>query len=95
MPAAGSLTAVSCLWGLFVMLDQGLRRQCVRAVCPSLSILECWHAVSPSTTQVPFSAGVWATLQFKWVQVQYPVVVLAFEKLVLGCCLPVAAVLDT
>lgn len=42
-----------------------------------------------------FLTGVWATLQFKWVQVQYPVVVLAFEKLVLGCCLPVAAVLDT
>lgn len=36
-------------------------------------------------------AGVWATLQFKWVQLQYPVVVLAFEKLLLGCCLPVAA----
>ena len=50
--------------------------------------------MNPSTTQVPFAAGVWATLQFKWVQVQYPVVVLAFEKLVLGCCLPVAAVLD-
>ena len=36
-------------------------------------------------------AGVWATLQFKWVQLQYPVVVLAFEKLLLGACLPVAA----
>lgn len=36
-------------------------------------------------------AGVWATLQFKWVQLQYPVVVLAFEKLLLGACMPVAA----
>ena len=36
-------------------------------------------------------AGVWATLQFKWVQLQYPVVVVAFEKLLLGGCLPVAA----
>jgi len=35
--------------------------------------------------------GVWATLQFKWVQLRYPVVVLAFEKLLLGACLPVAA----
>ncbi len=76
-------------------LDQGSRRQYIRAVCPSSFMLECLHAVSPSTTQVLFPAGVWATLQFKWVQVQYPVVVLAFEKLVLGCCLPVAAVLDT
>ncbi len=33
----------------------------------------------------------WATLQFKWVQLRYPVVVLAFEKLLLGGCLPVAA----
>lgn len=37
------------------------------------------------------NAGVWATLQFKWVQLQYPVVVVAFEKLLLGGCLPVAA----
>ena len=36
-------------------------------------------------------AGVWATLQFKWVQLQYPVVVVAFEKLLVGGCLPVAA----
>lgn len=39
----------------------------------------------------PPGAGVWATLQFKWVQMQYPVVVVAFEKLLLGGCLPVAA----
>ena len=42
---------------------------------------------SPDHTDV----GVWATLQFKWVQLQYPVVVLAFEKLLIGCSLPVAA----
>lgn len=36
-------------------------------------------------------AGVWATLQFKWVQLQYPVVVVAFEKLLVGGCLPMAA----
>lgn len=39
--------------------------------------------------------GVWATLQFKWVQLQYPVVVVAFEKLLLGGCLPVAATVQT
>ncbi|KAK9824524.1 hypothetical protein WJX72_011089 [[Myrmecia] bisecta] len=38
-----------------------------------------------------FMTGVWATVNFKWVQMQYPVVVLAFEKLLIGCCLPVAA----
>lgn len=36
-------------------------------------------------------AGLWATLQFKWVQLQYPAVVLAFEKLLLTGCVPVAA----
>ena len=36
----------------------------------------------------------WATLQFKWVQLQYPVVVLAFEKLLLAACLPVAATIQ-
>ena len=36
-------------------------------------------------------SGVWATVQFKWVQLQYPVVILAFEKLLISCCLPVAA----
>eukprot|EP00958_Prasinococcus_capsulatus_P021910 scaffold3036_cov414-Prasinococcus_capsulatus_cf.AAC.19 len=32
--------------------------------------------------QAYFVAGAWATLQFKWVQLQYPGVTLAFEKLV-------------
>jgi len=36
-------------------------------------------------------AGVWATLQFRWVQLQYPVVALAFERLLLCGSLPVAA----
>ena len=43
---------------------------------------------------LPVHAGVWATLQFKWVQMQYPVVVLAFEKLLLGASVPVAATLQ-
>ncbi len=33
----------------------------------------------------------WATLQFRWVQLQYPVVALAFERLLLCGSLPVAA----
>lgn len=44
-----------------------------------------------TSTKLCVDAGVWATLQFKWVQLQYPVVVLAFEKLLVGGCLPVAA----
>ena len=37
-------------------------------------------------------AGVWATLQFRWVQLQYPVAIIAAEKLLLSCTLPVAGI---
>jgi hypothetical protein len=43
----------------------------------------------------PPCAGLWATLQFKWIQLQYPAVVLAFEKLLLTGCIPVAAAVIT
>lgn len=36
-----------------------------------------------------FLTGLWTTLQFKWIQLQYPAVVLAFEKMVIGGCFPV------
>jgi hypothetical protein len=41
------------------------------------------------TTVSLFLTGLWATLQFKWIQLQYPAVVLAFEKMVVGGCFPV------
>ena len=37
----------------------------------------------------------WATLQFKWIQLQYPVVVLAFEKLLLATAFTVAAMVQS
>lgn len=59
---------------------------------PVAATLLITQTVSPiQHIQAGVTAGVWATLQFKWVQLQYPVVVLAFEKLLLGACLPVAA----
>lgn len=39
----------------------------------------------------PSCAGVWATLQFAWIQLQYPVVVLAFEKMLLTTAFTVSA----
>lgn len=33
--------------------------------------------------------GLWGTLQFKWIQVQYPAVNIAFEKMMLVGCIPV------
>jgi len=38
-----------------------------------------------------FLIGIWATLQFKWVQLQHPAVAVALEKMLLVGCLPVAA----
>ena len=37
----------------------------------------------------------WATLQFKWIQLQYPVVCLAFERLLFAATPPVAAMILT
>jgi hypothetical protein len=39
-------------------------------------------------------AGMWITLQFRFIQMQYPAVVLAFERQVLTASLPVAAVMQ-
>lgn len=48
-----------------------------------------------SCTAVLFHLGCWATLQFRWVQMQYPPVVLAMERLVVSggvtMCGPVIA----
>jgi hypothetical protein len=41
-----------------------------------------------------FLIGVWATLQFKWIQLQHPAVAVAFEKMLLIGCLPVAAAMQ-
>ena len=40
-------------------------------------------------------AGVWATLQFKWIQLRYPVVCTALERLLFAGTLPVAAMILT
>lgn len=40
-------------------------------------------------------AGLWASLQFRFVQLQYPGVVIAFEKMLVAGCLPVAAAVQT
>lgn len=34
-----------------------------------------------------FLLGCWATLQFKWIQIQYPAVVVAFERMLMTSCL--------
>ena len=41
------------------------------------------------------AAGLWATLQFKFIQLQYPGVVMAFEKMLVAGCMPAAAAVQT
>lgn len=40
-------------------------------------------------------AGVWATLQFKWIQMQYPAVTLTFEKMLMTAAPPVATAVQS
>ena len=39
--------------------------------------------------------GMWMTLQFRWVQIQYPAVVLAFERQVVTASVPLSAAIIT
>ncbi|KAL7608998.1 uncharacterized protein LOC111912343 [Lactuca sativa] len=40
-----------------------------------------------------FLIGVWASLQFKWIQIEYPTIVLALERLLFACIPFIASVL--
>ncbi|CAL5395872.1 unnamed protein product [Camellia sinensis] len=42
-----------------------------------------------------FMIGVWASLQFKWIQIEYPTIVLALERLLFACVPFTASVLFT
>uniref|UniRef100_A0A5B7B8U7 No exine formation 1 n=1 Tax=Davidia involucrata TaxID=16924 RepID=A0A5B7B8U7_DAVIN len=42
-----------------------------------------------------FLIGVWASLQFKWIQIEYPTIVLALERLLFACVPFTASVLFT
>ncbi|CAK0743676.1 hypothetical protein CVIRNUC_001488 [Coccomyxa viridis] len=52
-------------------------------------------AVSFGSGSTLFLVGVWATLQFKWIQLRYPVVCTALERLLFAGTLPVAAMILT
>ncbi|XP_052204854.1 uncharacterized protein LOC127809798 [Diospyros lotus] len=45
--------------------------------------------------EATFLIGVWASVQFKWIQIEYPAIVLALERLLFGCVPFVASVLFT
>ncbi|KAA8532276.1 hypothetical protein F0562_032309 [Nyssa sinensis] len=42
-----------------------------------------------------FLIGIWASLQFKWIQIEYPTIVLALERLLFACVPLTASVLFT
>lgn len=55
--------------------------------CPS----HAFQCFPPAPFPLPPCAGLWASLQFRFLQLQYPGVVIAFEKMLMAGCLPVAA----
>nr|XP_016443743.1 PREDICTED: uncharacterized protein LOC107769077 [Nicotiana tabacum] len=42
-----------------------------------------------------FLIGVWVSLQFKWIQIEYPTIVLALERLLFACCPIIASTVFT
>lgn len=52
-----------------------------------LALMICAHST--------FLVGVWASLQFKWIQIEYPTIVLALERLLFACTPCVASALFT
>lgn len=42
-----------------------------------------------------FLIGVWVSLQFKWIQIEYPTIVLALERVLFACVPPIASALFT
>ena len=59
---------------------------------PALHGKPATHQSKPRLTehysQQPTCAGVWGTLQFRWVQLQYPVAIIVGEKLLLSASIP-------
>eukprot|EP00271_Cylindrocystis_brebissonii_P003782 TRINITY_DN15034_c0_g1_i1.p1 TRINITY_DN15034_c0_g1~~TRINITY_DN15034_c0_g1_i1.p1 ORF type:complete len:1089 (-),score=216.57 TRINITY_DN15034_c0_g1_i1:498-3764(-) len=48
-----------------------------------------------TSMHVVFLCGVWVSLQFKWLQLEQPAVVLALERILFACCPLTAAVVQT
>ncbi len=48
-----------------------------------------------STIALTVLTGMWASLQFKWLQMQYPAAAIYFERCVLTASLPLAAVMHS
>lgn len=65
----------------------GLSRRLPCAVLP----IPCIQTPCSRSLPLPPCAGLWASLQFRFLQLQYPGVVIAFEKMLMAGCLPVAA----
>lgn len=46
-------------------------------------------------SETTFLIGIWSSLQFKWIQIEYPTIVLALERLLFACIPLVSSVLFT
>ena len=66
-----------------------------RHILASASIRRYVSVTSDFRNYISASAGVWCTLQFRFVQLQYPSLALAFEQLVLAVSMPLGAAIQT
>ncbi len=68
-----------------VVFDDGLLHHHRHMVSATLSV-SCRLVLN---SLLLFLVGTWTTLQYRWVQRQYPAVVMAFEKMLMTGCVPV------
>jgi hypothetical protein len=86
----GSFTAV---WSTLALADVGL---VVNVILNSVGRPWILTAATILTLGALFVlAGMWATLQFQWIQMRYPAVAVVFERQVITASIPVAAVVQT
>ncbi|XP_073281964.1 uncharacterized protein [Primulina huaijiensis] len=65
------------------------------ALCYSFSHVPLALLAAITCALANFLIGVWVSLQFKWIQIEYPTIVLALERLLFACAPLIASVLFT
>lgn len=102
--ASGPLTLLIFLLNALTLFLAGTCRQRAQGRCCLRGVLAPWVGRPPRARTQPCRgrppnplppAGLWASVQFRFVQLQYPGVVIAFEKMLMAGCLPVAAAVIT
>jgi hypothetical protein len=94
MVGCGGGTVVSVLqgWGTLLLAQGGIVLNLLyTAISRPLMLTVLLMLVCGALLMV---TGMWLTLQFRFIQMQYPAVMLAFERQVLTASIPVAAIMQ-